>query len=92
MFNRRANSTGDREFLYAVHSYHVEFHLRIADGGNCLPLRRSSLFDIADLITKGTSPHRQTAPCASTIDGITPRHDTSEARPTKLKLRRRARS
>jgi DNA-binding GntR family transcriptional regulator len=45
MFNRTAgsNSAGsdnDRDFLYAVHSYHLEFHLRIAEGANCRALRQ----------------------------------------------------
>lgn len=32
MFNRSATGTdNDREFLYAVHSYHLEFHLQIAE-------------------------------------------------------------
>jgi len=41
MFNRSAASTGnDRDFQYAVHSYHLEFHLRIAEfAGN--PVLRS---------------------------------------------------
>jgi DNA-binding GntR family transcriptional regulator len=29
----------NREFLYAVHSYHLDFHLRIADGARCRTLR-----------------------------------------------------
>ena len=32
MFNRAASSDNDREFLYGVHSYHLEFHLTIAEG------------------------------------------------------------
>jgi DNA-binding GntR family transcriptional regulator len=57
MFNRCAGSVNDREFLYAVHSYHMGFHLRIADGASCGALRRAVeknhvlilnwLFDIA---------------------------------------------
>ncbi len=40
MFNRCANGTDhDREFLYAVHSYHLEFHLRIAECTGCRALR-----------------------------------------------------
>jgi DNA-binding GntR family transcriptional regulator len=41
MFNRSAVSTGnDRDFQYAVHSYHLEFHLRVAEfAGN--PVLRS---------------------------------------------------
>src|SRR5262249_4384725 len=31
MFNRCAPGTEDRDFLYAVHSHHLEFHLRIAE-------------------------------------------------------------
>jgi DNA-binding GntR family transcriptional regulator len=38
MFNR--STTGeDREFLYAVHSYHLEFHLRIAEFAGSRVLR-----------------------------------------------------
>ena len=29
----------NREFLYAVHSYHLDFHLRVADGARCRTLR-----------------------------------------------------
>lgn len=40
MFNRCATGTDhDREFLYAVHSYHLEFHLRIAEFAACAALR-----------------------------------------------------
>jgi DNA-binding GntR family transcriptional regulator len=40
MFNRCANGTDhDREFLYAVHSYHLELHLRIAEYAECRALR-----------------------------------------------------
>jgi DNA-binding GntR family transcriptional regulator len=40
MFNRSATSTDhDRDFLYAVHSYHLEFHLRIAEFARCKVLR-----------------------------------------------------
>jgi DNA-binding GntR family transcriptional regulator len=40
MFNRCADgSDHDRDFLYAVHSYHLEFHLRIAEATGCHALR-----------------------------------------------------
>jgi DNA-binding GntR family transcriptional regulator len=40
MFNRSASGTDhDRDFLYAVHSYHLEFHLRIAEFARCQVLR-----------------------------------------------------
>jgi DNA-binding GntR family transcriptional regulator len=40
LFNQSsAASTQDREFLYAVHNYHLEFHLRIAEGAHCQILR-----------------------------------------------------
>src|SRR5581483_40925 len=40
LFNRSArDSAHDREFLYAVHSYHLEFHLRIAEYARCNALR-----------------------------------------------------
>ena len=39
MFNRCASGTDhDREFLYAVHSYHLQFHLRIAESTGCRAL------------------------------------------------------
>jgi GntR family transcriptional regulator, rspAB operon transcriptional repressor len=41
LFNRCPGCTGDREFLYAVHSYHLDFHLRIAECTGCLALRRT---------------------------------------------------
>jgi DNA-binding GntR family transcriptional regulator len=41
MFNRSAGAGNDREFLYAVHSYHLEFHLRIAEGANCKALKNT---------------------------------------------------
>lgn len=31
LFNRAASESSDRDFLYTVHSYHLELHLRIAD-------------------------------------------------------------
>ena len=40
MFNRVAQSSSDREFLYAVHSYHLEFHLRIAEFAGSKVLRQ----------------------------------------------------
>jgi DNA-binding GntR family transcriptional regulator len=40
MFNRSAAGTGnDRDFLYAVHSYHLDFHLRIAEFARSRVLR-----------------------------------------------------
>jgi len=40
MFNRSASGTDhDHDFLYAVHSYHLEFHLRIAEFARCHVLR-----------------------------------------------------
>ena len=40
LFNRCATGTDhDREFLYAVHSYHLELHLRIAEYAACRALR-----------------------------------------------------
>ena len=41
MFNRSTGSGSDREFLYAVHSYHLQFHLRIAEGANCKALKNT---------------------------------------------------
>jgi GntR family transcriptional regulator, rspAB operon transcriptional repressor len=41
MFNRCAGGGGDRDFLYAVQSYHSEFHLRIAEGARCPALRQT---------------------------------------------------
>ena len=36
LFNQSfAADRQDREFLYAVHNYHLEFHLRIAEGAGC---------------------------------------------------------
>jgi GntR family transcriptional regulator, rspAB operon transcriptional repressor len=40
MFNRSAGADNDREFLYAVHSYHLQFHLRVAEGAQCRALRQ----------------------------------------------------
>jgi len=40
LFNRSAASAGNgRDFQYAVHSYHLEFHLRIAEFAGNLVLR-----------------------------------------------------
>jgi DNA-binding GntR family transcriptional regulator len=40
MFNRTANGADhDRDFLYAVHNYHLEFHIRIAEFARCRVLR-----------------------------------------------------
>jgi DNA-binding GntR family transcriptional regulator len=42
MFNRcGATDDHDPEFLYAVHSYHSQLHLRIAEGANCATLQRA---------------------------------------------------
>src|SRR4051812_27685467 len=40
MFNRTANGgENDRDFLYAVHNYHLELHIRIAEFARCTVLR-----------------------------------------------------
>jgi len=39
MFQRAANAGDDRDFLYSVHSHHLEFHLRIAEFARCGVLR-----------------------------------------------------
>ena len=42
MFNQCADGPAkDREFLYAVHNYHLEFHLKIAEFARCQTLRRT---------------------------------------------------
>ena len=42
MFNRCASGVdNDREFLYAVHNYHLQFHLRIAECTGCKALQRT---------------------------------------------------
>jgi len=41
MFNRCAGGENDSEFLFAVHSYHTQFHLRIAECTGCRALRQS---------------------------------------------------
>ena len=41
MFNRCAGTVSDRDFLFAVQSYHSEFHLRIAEGAQCRALRQT---------------------------------------------------
>jgi DNA-binding GntR family transcriptional regulator len=57
MFQRCAGAQHDHEFLYAVQSYHLEFHLKIAECTGCRALRKmieknhvlifNWLFDIA---------------------------------------------
>ncbi|HEY1342251.1 MAG TPA: GntR family transcriptional regulator [Bryobacteraceae bacterium] len=39
MFNKCAGGERDHEFLYAVHSYHLDFHLKIAEAAGCRALR-----------------------------------------------------
>jgi DNA-binding GntR family transcriptional regulator len=39
MFQQCRAGLQDREFLYSVHSFHLEFHLRIADAAACDALR-----------------------------------------------------
>ena len=40
LFNQSATAAAqDREFLYAVHNYHLQFHLRIAQATSCNALR-----------------------------------------------------
>src|SRR6266851_4163080 len=42
MFNRcAAGVDNDREFLYAVHNYHLQFHLRIAECTGCKALQQT---------------------------------------------------
>lgn len=42
MFNRcAASNDNDREFLYAVHNYHLQFHLRIAECTGCRALQQT---------------------------------------------------
>lgn len=41
MFNRCASGENDREFLFTVHSYHSQFHLRIAECTGCRALRET---------------------------------------------------
>jgi DNA-binding GntR family transcriptional regulator len=41
LFNQcAASKVHNRDFLYAVHSYHLQFHLRIAESADCATLRR----------------------------------------------------
>lgn len=39
LFNRAAAQASDRDFLYTVHSYHLELHLRVADFARSRSLR-----------------------------------------------------
>jgi DNA-binding GntR family transcriptional regulator len=39
LFDRLQNATGDPEFVYAVHSYHSQLHMRIAEYSGCASLR-----------------------------------------------------
>ena len=39
LFNRAASGEHDSEFLFAVHSYHFDLHMRIADYGAGVALR-----------------------------------------------------
>jgi DNA-binding GntR family transcriptional regulator len=41
MFNRVAGGDTDREFMYAVHSFHSQLHMRIAECTGCRKLRQS---------------------------------------------------
>jgi DNA-binding GntR family transcriptional regulator len=41
MFNRCASGENDPEFLFAVHSYHLQLHLRIAECTGCRALRQA---------------------------------------------------
>ncbi len=41
MFNRCASGENDSEFLFAVHSYHLQLHLRIAECTSCRTLRQA---------------------------------------------------
>lgn len=38
MFNRCSSGDNERDFLFAVHSYHLQFHLQIAEFGRCRAL------------------------------------------------------
>jgi DNA-binding GntR family transcriptional regulator len=39
LFNRRASGDCDPEFLFAVHSYHFQLHMKIAESSGCYALR-----------------------------------------------------
>jgi len=39
LFNQAASGEHDREFLYAVHGYHFDFHMKIAECADCEVLR-----------------------------------------------------
>jgi DNA-binding GntR family transcriptional regulator len=39
LFNKTASGEHDPEFLYAVHSYHFDLHMRIAEYADCAALR-----------------------------------------------------
>jgi len=41
LFNRCASGDNDPEFLFAVHSYHLQLHLRIAECTGCRALRQA---------------------------------------------------
>ena len=41
LFNRCVGGDTDAEFLYEVHSFHLEFHMRIAQNGGCLALAQA---------------------------------------------------
>lgn len=39
LYGRLAASNGDTEFAFAVHSYHFQFHMRIAESSGCVALQ-----------------------------------------------------
>ena len=41
LFNQRAGGNCDSEFLFAVHSYHFQFHMKIAEYSGCSALRET---------------------------------------------------
>jgi DNA-binding GntR family transcriptional regulator len=41
LYSACEEATGDREFLFSVHSYHMKLHLRIAECARCPPLHEA---------------------------------------------------
>jgi GntR family transcriptional regulator, rspAB operon transcriptional repressor len=69
----------DRDLAYAVHSYHVEFHLRIASGGRCRGLLQLmeqnqvlTLHWLYDLASGNSAPLDLHAPLAEVLAGNDP--------------------
>jgi len=55
LFSRLAAGNGDADFTFAVHGYHFQLHMRIAEYSGCVELQRALLFCFVAVAAAGQS-------------------------------------